>query len=95
MDQILEHYKAVIGIADDVVIYGDDDEDHNQNLHNFMHRAWEHGLIFNGEKCEVRKDSVTLFGTVYDANGVHPDPKEVDGIHKMLHQTTNYNFNIF
>ena len=34
---------------------------------NFMCRAHEHGLVFNGEKCEVKKDSVTFFRTVYDA----------------------------
>ena len=39
--------------------------------------------VFNGEKCEVKKDSVTFFGTVYDANGAHPDPKKVDAIHRM------------
>ena len=83
MDQILEQCKGVIGIADDVVIYGDDDGDHDRNLHNFMRRAQEHGLVFNGEKCEVKKDSVTFFGMVYDANGAHPDPKKVDAIHKM------------
>ena len=26
---------------------------------------------------------MTFFGTVYDANGAHPDPKKVDAIHKM------------
>ena len=48
-----------------------------------MHRAREHGLVFNGEKCEVKMNSVTFFRTVYDANGAHPDPKKVDAIHKM------------
>ena len=33
MDQIPGTMQGVIGIADDVVIYGDDDEDHDQNLH--------------------------------------------------------------
>ena len=83
MDQILEKCKGVIGIANDVVIYGDDDEDHNWNLHNFMCRAREHGIVFNGEKCEVKKDSVTFFRMVYNANGAHPDPKKVDATHKM------------
>ena len=81
MDQILEHCEGVIGIADDI-IHGKDDEDHDRNLH-FMCTACEHGLVFNGEKCEVKKDSVTFFGTVYDANGAHPDPKKVDAIYKM------------
>ena len=40
-------------------------------------------LVFNGEKCEVKKDSVTFFGTVYDADGANPDPKKLDTVHQM------------
>ena len=45
--------------------------------------AQQHRLVFNGEKCEVKKDSVTFFGTVYNADGAHPDPKKVDVVHQM------------
>ena len=45
--------------------------------------AQQHGLVFNGEKCEVKKDSVIFFGTVYDTDGAHPDPKKVDVVHQM------------
>ena len=82
MDQILECCEGAIGITDDVVIHGKDDEDHDRNLHRFMRIAREHGLVFNGDKCEV-KDSVTFFSTVYDADGAHPDPKKVDAVHQM------------
>ena len=88
MDQILEHCEGAIGITDDVVIHGKDDEDHDLNLHRFMCIAREHGLVFNGDKCEVKKDSVTFFGTVYDADGAHPDPKKVDAVHQMLSPET-------
>ena len=40
-----------------------------------MHIAHEHGLVFNGEKCEVKLGSVTFCGTVYDADGTHPGPR--------------------
>ena len=83
MEQILECCEGAIGIADDVIIHGKDDEDHDRNLHRFMRIAREHGLVFNGDKCEVKKDSVTFFGTVYDADGAHPDPKKVDAVHQM------------
>ena len=82
MDQIL-NTEGAIGIADDVIIYGKDDEEHNQNLHRFMSIAHEHGLVFNGEKCEVKQDSVTFFGTVYNADESHPDPRKVDAVHQM------------
>ena len=83
MDQILECCEGAIGIADDVIIHRKDDEDHDRDLHRFMRITREHGLVFNGDKCEVKKDSVTFFGTVYDADGAHPDPKKVDAVHQM------------
>ena len=39
MDQILDHCEGAIGIADDVIIHGKDDEEHNWNLHKFVHVA--------------------------------------------------------
>ena len=83
MDQSLECCGGVIGITDDVIICGKDDEDHDWKLHRFMQVASQHGLVFNREKCKVKKDCVAFFGTVYDANGAHPDPKKVDAIHEM------------
>ena len=59
MDQILECCEGAMGIADDV-IHGRDEDGHNQNLHRFIHVAHVHGLVFNGEKCEVKQDSTTF-----------------------------------
>ena len=78
MDQILECCEGAIGIADDVIIHGKDDEEHR-----FMQVTCKHGLVFNGDKCEVKKDSVTFFGTAYYTDGAHPDPKKIDAVHQM------------
>ena len=75
--------KESLGITDDVVVHGKDDAEHNRRLHNLMQVAHEHGLVFNQEKCDVKATSVTFFGTVYDKDGAHPDPKKVEAIHKM------------
>ena len=83
MDQILERCEGVIGIADDIVVHGKDDEEHDRRLHNLMRVTHEHGLVFNQEKCDVKTTSVTFFGTVYDKDRAHPDPKKVEAIHKM------------
>ena len=83
MDQILTRCDGVIGIADDVVVHGKDDAEHDKRLHKFMEVAREHGLVFNKDKCAVRQDSVNFFGCVYDANGAHPDPGKVTAVHAM------------
>ena len=59
------------------------DKEHDRRLHNLMCVAVNMDLIFNREKCDVKTTSVTFFGTVYDKDGAHPDPKKVEAIHKM------------
>ena len=83
MDQILDRCEGAIGIADDIVIHGKDDEEHDRRLHHFMRVATEHGLVLNKTKCEVKCNSVKFFGCRYDKQGVHPDPSKVSAIKQM------------
>ena len=77
MDQILTHCDEVIGIADDVVVHGRDDKEHDKHLHKFMRVVCEYGLIFNKDNCAVKQASIVFVGCVYDANRAHPDPVKV------------------
>ena len=51
MDQILEGLDGVAIIADDVAVFGQNEEDHDKNLHNLMARAAETGLVFNSKNA--------------------------------------------
>ena len=84
MDQILDHCEGVIGIADDIIIHGKDDAEHDRRLHKFMKVAREHGLVLNKKKCEVKSNCIKFFGiSVYDKHGAHPDQSKVSAIKEM------------
>ena len=83
MDAILEQCPGVIGIHDDMVIYGVDQEDHDANLINLLNVCQKEGLVLNSKKLELRRERVTFFGAEYSAAGMHPDPKKVQGITEM------------
>ena len=83
MDQILDCCEGVIGIADDIIIHGKDDAEHDRRLHKFMKVTREHGLVLNKKKCEVKSNSVKFFGCVYDKHGAHADPSKVSAIKEM------------
>ena len=83
MDQILDCCEGVIGIADDIIIHGKDDAEHDRRLHKFMKVAREHGLVLNKKKCEVKSNSFKFFGSVCDKHGAHPDPSKVSVIKEM------------
>ena len=83
MDNILEHCTGTMSIADDVGVFGKDEAEHDANLHNLMKTARRHGLVFNIDKCEIKRQSLKFFGLVFDAEGAHPDPKRIRDIEQM------------
>ncbi|XP_072181419.1 uncharacterized protein [Diadema setosum] len=80
MDQILEQCPGTIGIADDIVVFGHNEAEHDKALHNLMTVARKYGLVFNAEKCSIKQPQITFFGCVYDKDGIHPDPAKVRDI---------------
>ena len=83
MDAILEQCPGVIGIHDDMVIFGVDQQDHDTNLINLLNICQKEGLVLNSKKLELRRGRVTFFGTEYSAQGMHPDPMKLQGITEM------------
>ena len=83
MDQILTCCDGVIDIPNYVGVHGKDDKEHDKHLHKFMRVTYEHGLVFNKDKCGVKQTFVVFFRCVYDVNGAHPDTEKVGAVHKM------------
>ena len=87
MDAILEQCPEVIGIHDDMVIFGVDQEDHDDNLINLLNICQKEGLVLNSKKLELRRERVSFFRAEYSTQGMHPDPKKVQGITEMTAPT--------
>ena len=47
IDRILEQCEGACGIADDIIISGKDEDEHDRNLINFMKVACKEGLKLN------------------------------------------------
>ena len=96
MDAILEQCPRVIGIHNDMVIFGVDQQDHDANLINLLNVCQKEGLVLNRKKLELRRERVTFFGAEYSTQGMHPDPKKVQGItEKCQRPRTSNNFSLF
>ena len=42
MDQFLERCPCTVGIADNIVVFGRTEKEHNDNLHNLMTKAQDY-----------------------------------------------------
>ena len=83
MDQILDNYKRVNGIRNDIIIHCKDDTEHDRRLHKFMKVTREHRLLLNKKNCEVKSKSIKFFGCVYDKHGAQSDPSKSSAIKEM------------
>ena len=83
MDSVLDGLEGVIGIADDVCVFGSTEAEHDERLQKLMQKAQVMGLVFNSQKCEIRKAQISFFGILYTSDGIRPNPAKAKAIKGM------------
>ena len=83
IDQTFEGCHAVIGIADDIVVYGDSEASHDTNMHGMISRCKETGLKLNRDKCFIKQDQIKFYGIICTKDDIQPDPSKVSALKQM------------
>ena len=83
MDSVYIGLPGVTGIADDMIIFGKSELEHDRNLLQFLETTRKNGLVLNKSKLQFKKQEVHFFGHQWNSHGITPDPKKIDSILKM------------
>ena len=95
LDSVYIGLPGVTGIADDMMIYGRTEEEHDRNLILFLETTRKNGLIFNKKKLQFKKEEVSFFDHRWNSTGISPDPKKTESILRMEfppHKETMHSF---
>jgi hypothetical protein len=65
---------------DDIVIFGETLQVHNEKLREVLGRMRKHNLKLQPDKCEFLRKEVTFLGHVMTKDGVKPDEKKVEAV---------------
>ena len=65
LDAIFIGMEGVTGIADDMIIAGKDEMEHNRNFLAFMEKCMENNLTLNVEKIQFKQKQVSFYGHVW------------------------------
>ena len=65
---------------DDILDYGNTQEEHNTHLMAVLLRIKEAGLTLSKDKYEFNQTHIKNLGQVIDKTGEHPDPDKVHAI---------------
>ena len=74
---------GVTGIADDMIIYGKDDLEHNGNLLNILEVCRKNNLTLNAKKMQFRLPNVSFFEHTWSDCGLFPDLKKIEVVKRM------------
>ena len=62
--QALEGLPGVLCIADDIIIHGKDDEEHDKNLERFLARCCEKEIKVKKEELEIHCSQMAFHGHI-------------------------------
>ena len=83
LDAIFIGMEGVTGIADDMVIAGKDEMEHDRNFLAFMEKCMNNNLTLNAKKIQFKQSQVSFYGHCWSKDGISPDPKKIDALNHM------------
>ena len=70
LDAIFIGMEGVTGIADDMIIAGKDEMEHDRNFLAFMEKCLENNLTLNLEKIQFKQSQVSFYGHIWSEHGI-------------------------
>ena len=83
MSQILEGLEGVVCMVDDILVFGVNQEQHDQRLRQVLTKLRAAGVTLNKQKCVFSVPSVKFIGQIVSQGGIQPDPEKVSAITEM------------
>ena len=83
MEELFGGIEGCEVIADDLMVWGRNNEEHDQRLKKVLDRAREVQLKLNQKKCKIRVTEVSYIGHTFTSDGVKPDQRKVQAILMM------------
>ena len=75
--------EGITGIADDMVIVGRDEMEHDRNFLAFMKKCMSNNLTLNLEKIQFKQSQVSFYGHCWSKHRISPDPKKIQALNRM------------
>ena len=71
MDKIFSDYSSfLIVYIDDMLIYYDNEKDHEKHLNIFITLCKQHGIVILEKKVEIKKKEIKFLGMIIDSKGI-------------------------
>ena len=81
LHELLSGLPGVTNIADDILVCGSTQEEHDANVICLLEQCLEIDIHLNSDKVKIHCMSVPFFVMILIESGIKPDPKKMAAIH--------------
>ena len=83
MTEMFEDIPGVEVVVDDLLVWGEDNEQHDSRLTKVLERARSRNLKLNKTKCHIKQPEISYVGHTLTKDGLKPDLKKTEAITAM------------
>jgi len=83
MSEMFGDIEGVEVVVDDILVWGEDEQQHDTRLTRVLERARLWNLKLNKAKCQMKKKQISYLGHILTNQGLQPDPKKVQAVRDM------------
>ena len=83
IQQTIADIKNCRNIADDIIVFGKDKQEHDECVSKLLAKLQEKGLTLRKDKCEFNQTAVTFYGFRWEDGKLKPDPQKIVAIEKL------------
>ena len=80
IESVLQGLEGLFIYLDDILIWGQNESEHQQRVKAMLQRLHENGLAISRDKCQFSKPAIQFLGYLVDQNGIVPLPRKVETI---------------
>ena len=77
---VIAGIEGASNISDDIVVHGQDQEEHDQRLNAVLQRLDQSGLTLNPDKCVYNMDCIVFMGMLLSEKGIGPTKERVRAV---------------
>ena len=83
LDEVYQHISNVMGIADDIVVCGSTESEHNQAFCEMPEATHKHNVSLNSEELQLKQTQIDFFGHLLAESRIQPVKEKFEAIRNM------------
>ena len=83
ISEVLTGLDGIVCLIDDILVYGNTEEQHDQCLKAALSKISNAGLTLSKEKCIFGVTKISFLGQSVGSDGIQADPKKLQAIHAI------------